>query len=382
MSEDGFTPVTTDTARLQQLVDYLEEHTSCFSGPAITTPLRSDYDTDEAWLDAVATARAQADGAAARRPDAVVHAAMLVLGAGVDHTPPAVAYVTAQTRWDNVVIDVHPHPRWPEGELRRADGGADAFPESPTPYRLQDTINATVYRPSAPTGAVVISVHGGAWWAGGGANRDNAHGPDCAALAERSGAVVLDIDNRLAPEYPLPATIDDIACAVAWAQHNLGATSTNTVLWGTSSGAHACLLAALTGTEAALLALTMPAIDLTGTRSADVPWIYGQEGLDPASAVVSPVRADPSKLPPVYVQTGSADDRAFGGPELAAATDGVVDEFLATHTIAAPAEQRRRITALARQILQATGTHRELADDPAGEYSKEAVDEANQRAWS
>ena len=77
-ASEGFTPVTTDEGKLRQLVEYLEEHVPAYAD-TVAIPW-------EGTADEVAAARAKANDRAARMPDHIVHASMLVLGAGVDHT--------------------------------------------------------------------------------------------------------------------------------------------------------------------------------------------------------------------------------------------------------------------------------------------------------
>lgn len=398
MTPSGFTPLTTDAQRLRQLVDYLEEHVSAFAPDAPAAPPAPEAPVAELddervarWLAQVATARAEANTRVARQDDAVVHAAILVLGAGINHELPFPAYATPETSWREVLIDVPADPEWPVATLARADGGADELPAGVVPAGVEpvDSVSAMVYTPSNPTGAAVIAAHGGGWWMGDGAVRDNCFGPDCAALAERSGAVVIDVDHRLSPEHPLPAAVADLRAAVDWAAAHadeLGIDPERIVLWGVSSGGHAATLAALTGAQVASLALTMPALDQRGSGRGVSELMFGTK-VPADHAAVSPVLADVSGLASVYVQTGSHDEVVAGGAEFAEAVAaaggaGVAEEFLATHLVTPPVERRRRLTALAAHILAATGTEREFAEEPVGEYDKEAVDRANEESWN
>lgn len=349
-TRDGFTPVTTDEGKLRQLIEYLEEHVSAYrtraSIPWTGTP------------EEVGAARAEANDRAARLPDAIVHSSMLVLGAGVDHTLPFVAYDGASCRIDDL----------------------DA---AGVPVR--------VFVPSDPTGAVVVAAHGGAWWMGDGSARDGAFGPDCAALAQRSGAVVIDVDYRLAPEHRMPAAAEDIASVVRWVRTGPTAdiaADAPVALWGRSSGAHACVIAAGAladaGVELSLLALTAPSLDLRGRSPVMLRAIFGHD--DATDPAVSPILGDVGALPPVHVQLGTMDDTVAGGEVLVgklrdAGKPATLSSFLATHRVAVPAVQRARTTDLARRILDATGTGRELPGDPAGEYDKDAVDRANEESW-
>lgn len=62
-------------------------------------------------------------------------------------------------------------------------------------------------------GARLVYLHGGGWVAGGLVS----HRPLAAALARETGAPVLLVDYRLAPEHPFPAGLDDCRRALAWA---------------------------------------------------------------------------------------------------------------------------------------------------------------------
>lgn len=59
----------------------------------------------------------------------------------------------------------------------------------------------------------IVYVHGGGWIAGG----PEAYRGLAAELARRSGAAILVVDYRLAPEHPFPAGLDDCSTALAWA---------------------------------------------------------------------------------------------------------------------------------------------------------------------
>ncbi|HVN06912.1 MAG TPA: alpha/beta hydrolase [Bryobacteraceae bacterium] len=82
-------------------------------------------------------------------------------------------------------------------------------PESPVRIRI--------YKPSgsAPF-ACLVYFHGGGW-----VLCDlNTHDVVCRAIARQSGAVVVAVDYRLAPEHRFPAAVDDSYAAVVWAAAN------------------------------------------------------------------------------------------------------------------------------------------------------------------
>src|SRR5438876_6016871 len=64
-------------------------------------------------------------------------------------------------------------------------------------------------RPEGGRGPLVVYFHGGGWATG---DLDT-HDQPCRQLARTSGAKVLSVDYRLAPEHPFPAPIDDATAA-------------------------------------------------------------------------------------------------------------------------------------------------------------------------
>jgi acetyl esterase len=77
------------------------------------------------------------------------------------------------------------------------------------------TIGARVYdagTAKTPARPVVAYFHGGGWVQG---DLETHHGL-CARLAQRSGAIVVAIDYRLAPEHKFPAAVEDCEAAYRW----------------------------------------------------------------------------------------------------------------------------------------------------------------------
>ena len=97
-------------------------------------------------------------------------------------------------------------------------------------------IPARSYRPSGQTGAgLVVYFHGGGWLLGSVESHDTV----CRALANASGAVVLNVGYRCAPEARFPAAVDDAWAATLWAQANalaLGADAARLAVAGDSAG--------------------------------------------------------------------------------------------------------------------------------------------------
>ncbi len=103
---------------------------------------------------------------------------------------------------------------------------------------------ARLYRPagSGPFPAV-LQVHGGAW-----NNKDRTDGQNTALDLANAGIVVLSIDFRNAPEAPYPASAQDINYGIRWLKAHsaeFGSSPDRVGAYGTSSGGHQVLLAAL-----------------------------------------------------------------------------------------------------------------------------------------
>ncbi len=146
-----------------------------------------------------------------------------------------------------------------------------------------------------------------------------------ARLALASRARVLSIDYRLAPEHPWPAGLDDVRAVwrAALVEHG----PAQVVLAGNSAGGNLmlALLADLRDRGEPLPAgavLLSPWVDLRCTApsfqaNADADFLDRQAmlrdaaevaaGRDPGEPALSPLRADLSGLPPLYLQLGGAE---------------------------------------------------------------------------
>ena len=117
-------------------------------------------------------------------------------------------------------------------------------------------IPARVYAAS-PSGAplpVVAYLHGGGWVQG---DLETHHGL-CARLARHTGALVVAVDYRLAPEHRFPAAVDDCLAAYRWLRdrgRDLGADPARVAVAGDSAGGN---LAAVVSQLAAAGGITVP----------------------------------------------------------------------------------------------------------------------------
>ena len=69
-----------------------------------------------------------------------------------------------------------------------------------------------VYEPLDPRGSTLIYLHGGGWVVGD----VETHDPLCRRVANATGARVVSVDYRLAPEHPFPAGLDDAEDVLHW----------------------------------------------------------------------------------------------------------------------------------------------------------------------
>jgi len=101
-----------------------------------------------------------------------------------------------------------------------------------------------VYRPEGETPfPTVVFFHGGGFITG---DLDT-HDALCRYLTRESGAVVVSVDYRLAPEHPFPAAAEDAIAATEWAAEHtraLGGTGALAVV-GDSAGGNLAAVAAL-----------------------------------------------------------------------------------------------------------------------------------------
>jgi acetyl esterase len=135
-------------------------------------------------------------------------------------------------------------------------------PQGPIPLRL--------YRPTGVPEATALPAlvffHGGGWVIG---DLDT-HDVLCRQLTAESGASVVAVDYRLAPEHKFPAAVDDAWAATRWvAAHaaELGIDGTQLAVGGDSAGGNLAAVVAILARESggpsmALQVLIYPATDL------------------------------------------------------------------------------------------------------------------------
>jgi acetyl esterase len=123
-------------------------------------------------------------------------------------------------------IENAPLPEMPE--MASIEDCAAPGPAGPVPLRI--------YHPSAQADSpVLVYFHGGGLVLGS----NHCFEPLARTLAALSGATVVSVDYRLAPEYPPPAQFDDAYSATAWVADNadrLGVDAERLAVVGDSAG--------------------------------------------------------------------------------------------------------------------------------------------------
>jgi len=187
-----------------------------------------------------------------------------------------------------------------------------------------------IYRPRGATGPlpVVMNFHGGGWVSG------NIRQSEwwASSIAARSGAAVISVEYRLAPEHAFPGPVEDCYAATLWAVEHaaeLGLDVSKLAVMGDSAGGNIAAVVCLMsrdrgGPPIALQVLIYPGVDFLSefaskSENADAPilckrdidnaqrlYFHGSDG-DCADPYASPLRAKHHDLPAALVQTAQHD---------------------------------------------------------------------------
>ena len=194
-----------------------------------------------------------------------------------------------------------------------------------------DQIKVRVYSPVAGGSAALpalVFFHGGGWVIGD----LETHDALCRTLTNETGARVIAVDYRLAPEHKFPAAIDDSYAAVKWVEANastLGVDANRIAVAGDSAGGNisavVCQMAKRQGGPHIVFQLLLyPVTQMhanTGSMKSfaegyflekqAMDWFFDQyasPGTDPNDWRISPLTAsDLSGLPRAYVVTAGFD---------------------------------------------------------------------------
>ncbi|MFC8042041.1 alpha/beta hydrolase [Nocardia sp. NPDC057353] len=183
------------------------------------------------------------------------------------------------------------------------------------------SVPVRLYRPRDARGAIVW-LHGGGFVMG---DLDTEH-PWATRLSADSGALVISVAYRLAPEHPFPAAHDDVRLVLNWAAANaaeLGVDPGRIAIGGHSSGAGIAAAAALRardegGPAPCFQLLNQPGLDdrqqtWSARTFTDTPFVTRAKiaqmwshylGGATATAYAAPARAtELAGLPPAYIAT-------------------------------------------------------------------------------
>ena len=254
------------------------------------------------------------DGVVRRaQPDVAM---VLELVAGLD-LPPIESMTVEEAR---AYAEATAAERPPGPDVAAVVDGVLPGPAGELRYRL--------YRPAGEgPHPMVVYFHGGGWVLGSADSDD----PLCRDLCVRSGAVVVSVDYRHAPEARFPAAADDASAAVQWVAANaieLGGIPGQLAVAGWSAGGNVAAVAcqrarAAGGPELVGQVLLMPVTDCDLTRASYEEngeghllttslmrwfWDHYADPADREDPSASPLRAeDLSGLPPALVVTGELD---------------------------------------------------------------------------
>ena len=170
---------------------------------------------------------------------------------------------------------------------------------------------------------VILYLHGGGYVMGSAGSHRDVTG----RLSKASGARVLSLNYRLAPEHPFPAPVDDATAAYRWLLSQ-GINPSNIAIAGDSAGGGLALatLLALRDAGDPLPAAGVgisPWVDMEGTGEsmttrAAVDPVVQKEGLlemaklylgdaDPKNPLAAPLHANLAGLPPLLIHVGDAE---------------------------------------------------------------------------
>ena len=242
--------------------------------------------------------------------------------------------------WVAAWMEANPQPDWmTEGfppdvrELARNYAGAP-----PTVHLDEvrderiDGVPVRIYRDEGPRSGLVVYFHGGAFTVGSVNIMDNV----AREIARASGAVVISVDYRLAPEDPYPAGLNDCETVTRWAIANaasFGVSPDAVAVGGESAGGNLATAVALRLRDTGLTTLAGQVLVYPCTDGPSVPypsreqfgsadWVWEQYGGgkdlggDPYAL---PMQADSLRgLPPALVLVAGCDGlrdegRAYAG---------------------------------------------------------------------
>jgi acetyl esterase len=253
-------------------------------------------------------------------PDSIdLHPEMQFLIDAKSDLPPAETLEDMRAGWNAYAARMHrPYPTGMRVEDQRVDGKGGAIP-------------VRVYRPAAAaaTAACVLYFHGGGFMKGDLDSSDTV----AWGLAEETGAVVVSVDYRLAPENPYPAAFDDcysVLTHVAASAAEYGVDQAKIAVCGDSAGGNLAAAVSLAardrnGPEIVGQCLIYPCLTdvledgsyrvhavtpglTTGSMKTYWDWYLGEENVPSNDPYAVPLKAaDLAGLPKAWVHVAEID---------------------------------------------------------------------------
>ncbi|KAF2398586.1 hypothetical protein EJ06DRAFT_479741 [Trichodelitschia bisporula] len=213
--------------------------------------------------------------------------------------------------------------------------------DTTAPARDGYHIPLRIYAPATPPAGgapLIVFYHGGGFCLGGLESEEL----NCRLFASEVGAVVVNVDYRLAPEHPFPAAVNDAWDALKWAAANAASLGTDPskgfIVGGTSAGGNLAAVTTHLARDEKLIppvtgfALLIPVLGPPGQegiapryadeiksyeQNADAP-ILGIKAVRMFTAAYAPPPTDPlfnvladpldtSGLPPLFIQVCGQD---------------------------------------------------------------------------
>lgn len=202
-------------------------------------------------------------------------------------------------------------------------GRSDGIETRAVAFGEDERVRGLLYVPDAPRGAI-LNIHGGGYVMGT-ANREDAA---MRSLAAATGAVILSVDYRLAPEFPYPAALGDCREGLKYlheAAAGLGYDRRSIAVRGVSAGGGLAAALALLVRDAvdypiAHLSLLYPMLDdrteaqehagqfVWTARANRFGWQSYLGKLVSVPQLAAPARAhDVAGLPPTLIAVGAID---------------------------------------------------------------------------
>lgn len=211
-------------------------------------------------------------------------------------------------------------------------------------------ITVRIYRPTDVQAPVpgIYYIHGGGMIVG---SLETGHG-ECLRFCSELGAVVVNVDYRLAPENPHPAPGEDCYAGLKWMSDNaeaLGLDTNRVAIYGASAGGGLTVATALRardrgGPKVAFVMAIYPMLDHRNVTASsheitdvgiwdratnEQAWKWYLGGKEPDAYASPPLCEDLSGFPPTYIDVGTEDlfrdeDISFASRLLAA---GVLTEL-------------------------------------------------------